>query len=388
MPLDAATLVTVSGLVSVICGVSFMVNTAFLRSDGPGRIWSMAYIAAIMSAVSYGLHMQGPDGWWAVVVGHVTLTIAVGGLWSGLRLYNGRGSRLWIVLLVAGCVLAASLLHGPAEREWTATAELSAAIGLLSGLGCVEATRGALRRNLNGRILAFAFGAVAVFSIGRAVAFLVQTDAFIASFNQGITALVNISFVIAATIAVSVLRAEQGGRTAVGDRAVGIHSAEGALSSAAFAQAGTDHLDRATERGVGLAVIGAEIDNLPAINAAFGRRAGDEAINEFTRTLRAALPVMSLIGHRDSGRFLVLARAASPTEALALTGRIRTAMVQNPLSRLSSIRLTASFGIADTFDHGHDFQTLCAAADAALRVVQEAGGNDAAVAPAPDRSST
>ncbi|KGJ79676.1 hypothetical protein GY21_04420 [Cryobacterium roopkundense] len=383
MPLDAATLMLVSGLVTVVCGVSFVVNTAYLRSDGPGRIWSVAYIAAVMSAVSYNLHMHGPDGWWPMVVGHVTIVIAVGALWSGLRLDNRRSSLLWVVLLVAGFVLAATLLHGPGEREWTAAAELPASVALLSGLGCAEAARGALRRNLNGRILACAFGAVAIFGLVRTVLFVVANDLVVASFGEGVTALLNMSFVIAATIAVSVLRAEQGGRSAVGDQTTGIHSAAGVLSPSAFAQAGTDHLDRACKRGVGLALIGAEIDNLPAINAAFGRRAGDDAINEFARTLRFALPVMSLIGHRDSGRFVVLARATSPSEALVLTGRIRTAMVQNPLSRLSSIRLTASFGIADSFDHGHDFEALCAAADAALGTVQKSGGNDALVAPAP-----
>jgi len=331
MQLDAATLVVLSGLVSVICGVSFVVNTVYLRSDGPGRLWSMAYIAAIMSAVSYAVHMYGPDAWWAVVVGHVMLAMAVGGLWSGLRLYNGRGSLLWVALLVAGTVAASTLLHGPGEHEATAMFEVAAAVALLSGLGCVEATRGALRRNLNGRILAFALGGVALFSLARAVLFMVAND----------------------------------------------------LLHAAFAQAGIDHLDRARERGAGLAMIGAEIDNLPAINAAFGRDAGDEAISEFARTLRAALPVMSLIGHRDAGRFLILVRATSPGEAVAVAGRIRTAMVQKKLPRLSSIRLTASFGIADTLDHGHDLLTLRAAADAALGAVQKAGGNDALLAPAP-----
>ncbi|KFF59311.1 hypothetical protein JF66_12205, partial [Cryobacterium sp. MLB-32] len=381
MLLDGATLVLVSGLVTVICGISVIANTAFLRSDDAGRVWSIAYISAVMSAVSYSerVLMRGTETWWTLVVGHFLLVVAIGALWSGLRLHNGRRSLLWVVLLVAGAVALAAMLRGTGEHELTATLELSLAAALLSGLGCVEATRAPLQRNLNARILAVAFGVLAFFGLLRVVVFLFYPNLFVMSFNRGFASLVALSFVIVATITISVLRAEQGGRTAVGDRNLGIHSAAGALTLTAFAQASIDHLDRAREREVGLVLVRAEIDNLPAINAAFGRRAGDEAISEFTRMLRAALPVMSLIGHSDSGRFLILGRAASRTDALALTERIRTAMVQNPLSKLSSIRLTASFGIADTFDHGHDFDALRAAADAALAVVRERGGNDAVV---------
>jgi diguanylate cyclase (GGDEF)-like protein len=169
------------------------------------------------------------------------------------------------------------------------------------------------------------------------------------------------------------------GSNAVGDITVGIHSAAGVLSGSSFQQAATEHLERAEHAELGLAVIGADIDNLPEINTAFGRTAGDEAIARFAETLRGSAPLMSLIGHPAAGRFLVLAAAASATEASGITERMQNALVDGPLGESYQIRLTASFGIADTFDHGYDLDALSAAAGRAIDIVKRQGGNDIAV---------
>jgi len=254
---------------------------------------------------------------------------------------------------------------------------------LMGAMGGVEALRGRMRRNVNGRIFAIVLFVVAIFYSGRAIAFFldgVDSATFVTYFSSGTTSILNMALIITACIAASILRAERVGSNAVGDIAVGIHSAAGVLSGASFRQAATDHLQRGERAALGLAVIGADIDNLPEINTAFGRVAGDEAIARFADTLRGSAPMMSLIGHPAAGRFFILAAVGSATEAMAIAERMQNALVDGPLGESFQVRLTASFGIADTFDHGFDLTALSEAAGRAIDVVKHRGGNDIEVA--------
>ena len=382
MHLDTLTLLLLNGVIVALCGVLFILNTAFNRNDSVGRIWSMSFIAAMMVTIAHGASDTGQMIWWAIVVANVALIIAVGSLWAGLRRYNGRSRGFWVICSLSAFVLVATLLHGESAGRWAGAAELWITLSMMCVLGALEAVRGRLRRNLNGRILAVALWIAAAATAARAIVFAVDGVSgavFLTYFHTANAAALNLCLVVTMTIAASALRAQQASGRAVGDVTDGIHSAAGVLSAAAFAQAATDHLDRAKESGVGLVLIGADIDNLPEINVAFGRAAGDEAIARFATKLRASAPALSIIGHRASGQFLVLAGAESAAQARAVAERIQATLVDEPLREASLIRLTASFGIADTFDHGHALFALSTAVNTAIDTVKMNGGNDIAV---------
>ena len=382
MQLDGPTLQIVSGLLVILCGVSFIFNTALNRNDPPGRLWSLSFVAGIMVTVAYAVYLVSADAWWTIAFGNAALVVCIGALWTGSRVYNGRSSGFLLVGVLTGVVTVISLLPGADGGEWAGAVPLWLVVALLAALGATEALRGRLRRNLNGRILALVLFIVTVFYTGRALAFALEgpaSEVFRTYFDSAPTSVLNMSLIITACIAVSILRAEGAGSNAVGDITVGIHSAAGVLSGSSFQQAATEHLERGERTEHGLAVIGADIDNLPEINTAFGRTAGDEAIARFAETLRGSAPLMSLIGHPAAGRFLILAAVASATEARGITERIQNALVDGPLGESYQIRLTASFGIADTFDHGYDLAALIAATSKAIDVVKHRGGNDIAV---------
>jgi diguanylate cyclase (GGDEF)-like protein len=382
MQLDTLTLLVLNGVVVALCGVSFILNTAFTRNDSVGRVWSLGFIAAVMVTLAHTGSEAGQMIWWAIVVANVALIIAAGSLWAGLRLNSQRSYGFWVIAAISVLVFAATLLHGESAGRWAGAVELWIGLAVLLALGALEAVRGRLRRNVNGRILAIALWIAALAAAARAVVFTVDgaTGAvFLTYFNTANAAVLSLCLVVIMTIAVSALRAQQSSSSAVGDLTDGIHSAAGVLSAAAFAQAAADHLDRAKKTEFGLALIGADIDNLPEINTVFGRVAGDEAITRFATKLRESAPVLSIVGHRASGRFLVLAGAASASEARVLAERIQTALVDEPLQEGAQIRLTASFGIADTFDHGYDLPSLSIAVSAAIDAVKVDGGNDIAV---------
>ncbi|QYF73712.1 GGDEF domain-containing protein [Cryobacterium sp. PAMC25264] len=383
MELDGPTLQMISGLMVILCGVSFIFNTALNRNDPPGRLWSLAFVAGIMVAVGYGAYLVSDTAWWAIALANTALVISIGALWSGTRVYNGRSSAFLIVGGVALLVGVVTMVPGEAGGEWAGAGLLWVCVAVLGVFGGAEAMRGRLRRNVNGRILAIVLFLAAVFYAGRAIAFQIdgaESATFITYFGSGTTSIFNMALIVTACIAVSILRAERVGSNAVGDIAVGIHSAAGVLSGPAFRQAAADHLQRAEMSERGLAVIGADIDNLPEINTAFGRTAGDEAISRFADTLRGSAPMMAQIGHLAAGRFFILAGVSSATEARAITERVQNALVDGPLGESYQIRLTASFGIADTFDHGYDLGELSEAVNRAIDIVKRGGGNDIAVA--------
>lgn len=385
MTLDTLTLMFVTSLVAVLCGLLFILNTSFNRNDPSGRVWSLAFIAGIITAVGYGTYAGVSDAWWGVTVANVSMIFVVGSLWSGARLYNGRRSGFAVVILVAAAVLVVSLVQVPIG-EWAGSVSVWIGIAVLGTLGGLEALRARLRRNLNGRMLGTVLWGVAIFMGLRSIVFVLEGphgDVFEQYFSTGITSIVNMALIIIATVSVSVLRAERTGGNAVGDLAVGINSAAGVLSAAAFRQAAADHIERAAPGGLRLALVGADIDRLPELNTAFGREAGDGAIAGFAATLGRTVPPMALIGHPGAGRFLILAPAASVADERAIAGRIQTALVDEPLPASQQIRLTASFGIADTDGFGHDLGRLTDAVGKAIDAVKLSGGNDIAAREVP-----
>ena len=382
MNIDGPTLQMVSGLIIILCGVSFILNTAINRNDPPGRMWSLAFVAGIIVAVGYGVYVISDSTWWSIAVANAGLVVCVGALWSGNRAYNGRSSGFVVVGALALLVTLATALPGPSGNEWTGAVLLWLVVALFGALGGIEAMRGRLRRSVNGRILAVVSLLVTLFYTGRALAFILvgpESATFSAYFDSAATSILNMSLIVTSCIAVSILVAEQVGSNAVGDITVGIHSAAGVLSGSSFRQAAAEHLQRGERNERGLAVIGADIDNLPEINTAFGRMAGDEAIARFADTLRGCAPLMSLIGHPAAGRVLILASVESATQARAVTERGPKSLVDGPVGESYQIRLTASFGIADTFDHGYDLAALTTAAGRAIGIVKQTGGNDIAV---------
>jgi diguanylate cyclase (GGDEF)-like protein len=387
MPLDPLTLLAVSGVISVLCGMSFVLNTAFSRNDGTARMWSVGFISAILGAISLTVYAMSPTTWIALILGNAALPIALGSMWSGARLYNGRTSRFAVVGAVAALVALAVIVRGPDAGGWAGAVEFNLGVAVLAFCAAVEFYSRRLKRNVNGRIASVIFWLSGSFYAARsATLFFDGHDSlfFTSVFGTATVTFVNMLLMVTLSIALSTLRAERAGG-AVGDFTDGIHSAAGVLSAAAFSQDAADHVDRAADApggAVPLALIGADIDNLPEFNIAFGRTAGDQAIARFATTLRNTAPVMSIIGHPAAGRFLILVEAANTAEARAIATRLQISLVDTPLEEAGQIRFTASFSVAHTSDHAHDLRVLTAAVTRTVEAVKVAGGNDIQVAAA------
>jgi diguanylate cyclase (GGDEF)-like protein len=385
MVLDEMTLLIVSGVIIILCGLSFILNTSMNRNDGPGRIWSLAFLASILAAMSFAIYGADSSAWGALIAANASFTVALGSMWSGARVFNGGPARYWIVSGIAVIVALAVLVRGPDAGGWAGAFELYAAVSLFAVLGAGEAIRGRMRRNINGQVLVATSLVVSAYYAARAIVFLVdgpEGELFQGAFGTTPTTVINIVLVVSAAMALSVLRAERFHGSAVGDQTIGIYSAAGVLSAKAFEQAAADHIERIGYHDGHLALIGVDADRLPELNTAFGRTAGDQAIAAFGESLRRSAPPLSVIGHCSAGHFLVLVCIASVAEGRAVAARIQMALVDDPLPGSQSVRLTASLGLADTFTHSSDLAGLTAAVNEAIADVQGAGGNDVRVAAA------
>jgi diguanylate cyclase (GGDEF)-like protein len=381
--MDTVTLLVVSGLVITLCGASFVLNTVFSRGDAAGRAWSTAFIAGMLSTLSFAVYGLNPDVWGALIVGNTSLAMALGSMWAGCRLYNGRTSLFWVVAAASVVVALGVIVRGPQAGGWAGAFELYAAVAAFAAAGAFEAMRQRLKRNINGRIIVVIETIVAVYYAGRAVAVLLDGpdgEIFRLFFGTAQTAVLNMVLVVLVAGAMSVLRAERHNTATVGDRGTGISSAAGVLSAAAFQQVAGDHLERAAHSRSELVLVAVDVDRLPELNTAFGRAAGDSAIESFAQTLRRTAPVMATIGHVGGSRFMVLAPVASAAESADVAERIQTGLVDEPLARSQTIRLTASFGLAGTAGHGYDLSTLTAAVARAVGAVKVDGGNDIRIA--------
>lgn len=374
--LDLQTLLLASGMVVAICGVSFIVNTVFGRNDPPGRLWSAAFTAGILTTVAFAIWGAQPSAWWAIAVGNASLVLAMGCVWSGSRLFNNRPSRFLIVLAGAAVATLAVIIEGPDGGDWAGGLVMLLGVAVFSSLAGFEALTGRMRRNLNARILAALMLIVAFYYATRAVVFATagpDSEVFNDFFGTEVTTFVTILFVIVASTSMSILRAE---RSVVrGTREIEQIDWNGILPDALFDSPAVDRILRATLHGERVAFIGAEIDNLADMNTAFGRSFGDEAIESFSSILHDHMPTTALLGHRSSARFAAIVLVDDLDQAYSIIEDVRAALVESPIDNASGLRLSVSWGVTMIEPGNTDIAALTADVNALVQKSRDAGGN-------------
>ncbi|GAA0991823.1 GGDEF domain-containing protein [Subtercola frigoramans] len=378
MILDLQTLLIVNGVVVVLCGFSFVVNTAMRRNDAAGRLWSVSFIGGMLAVICYAIWGGGLQSSWILVIGNTAYTLVTGMIWAGCRVYNGRKPS--VVLVGAGALIVAvtSVVTADSQGAWQGALALFPAVSLFSGLAAVESLRGRLLRNVNARILAAALWVVGFYYALRTIAFAIggyRGEFFTTYLGPQQTTLLLTAFVILGTISLSILQVERAGTQALGDVTVGALSVVGLLSAASFAQQWQDWLERASFHGDRLEMVAVDIDSLPEMNTALGRNFGDGAITSVAHIVREHAPTSSLIGHPGAGRFVIVMVVSNDREAQKIASRVRDALVDKPIDETQGLRATASFGVVDTDVFGYDMLTLRDALDEATLSARSSGGN-------------
>ena len=362
--IDLETLLIVRVLPITIATAIFATTSALRHNDEANRAWTAAFAAAL--CVSGLEAIYAADGQAPLVVtaaGDASTVFALGAMWSGARLIDGRSrSHIWIVVAVALAAAVPTLVQSSTPGPGLSTALPTGAAGVFAWLSATELIRGALRLNLNARILQvvyFLFGAWYV-----TAAALIASGA--ATPNIYSTAMPFTGLFIVSAICLSALRVERAGNWwSVGSEAQR-RSDLGVLSSEAFREDAHDRIERATLAGSHVALVLAEIEDLDELNSAFGRQAGDSALLHFAGIMRSRLPADALLGHLGAGRFVVLVASAAPDAPMTLVDAIRTGLTESPVGQGMELRSDASFGTAHSLDSPATLDSLLGRADGEL----------------------
>ena len=66
MTLDLPSVLIMTALVVNVSGVLFILETLLRRDEGAGRIWSIAFLAAMLTTLAYTIWSQSDGAWWAI----------------------------------------------------------------------------------------------------------------------------------------------------------------------------------------------------------------------------------------------------------------------------------------------------------------------------------
>ena len=369
MNIDIQTLLIANGAVVAISGVSFILSTALRRNDTYGRTWAIAFVAGMLSTISYIVWAATDETWWAAAVGNGAIVLAIGLMWAGCREFNGRRSLIWVPLGASVLVAVACLLAGPDGGAWAGAGELFLGVGAFGLLAGIESIRGRLLHTFDARVLMVVFWVVAIYYLLRLVVFLTlgeNSPLFTGYFGTVTTSFIGMVLVIVAAISMTAIQPAAPGRgTQPGARKESLVIA-GVSDRLHFEQQAGDWLVRARRDKEHLVLLTLGVDGLSHINSAFGKEFGDDTIYTVGRIACRYAPGAALIAHTGGGRFSMLTTLPTIGSPKAIAERIQTALVETPVDRDKGIRAIATFGVTSTEEVGYELVDLSMAAERAL----------------------
>lgn len=136
---------------------------------------------------------------------------------------------------------------------------------------------------------------------------------------------------------------------------------------------------RARTRGKASLVL-LDLDHFKRINDTQGHSAGDAVLKTVARTVMRELRIEDCFGRIGGEEFAILIANADAETAADVAERVRAAIERTTIPGHESIRVTASFGIAEATDGVLDVEDLTSRADAQLYSAKASGRNRVHVA--------
>jgi diguanylate cyclase (GGDEF)-like protein len=168
-------------------------------------------------------------------------------------------------------------------------------------------------------------------------------------------------------------------RLAITDALTGLHTRR-------FLEANLPlELARARRGGGAPAIFILDVDHFKSINDRYGHPAGDRALVEIARRLRAAARDGDVLARHGGEEFAVLVPSARPEELAGIAERLRQRISSSPFALVDDrwIAITVSVGAACFPVHGSNPSELMSAADRALYQSKAHGRNRVMVAGTP-----
>ncbi|UUT36753.1 hypothetical protein [Microbacterium elymi] len=319
--LDQVTLSAVTALVVVVSGIYFIIETFARRDEGAGRVWSLGFLGAMLTSLSYMVWAADPAITWGVVIGNGTFVAGTGCMWLGCRRFNAR--RMTVTALVVGVAAVgasvAVLAAGPEGGAWAGALWMFVCLMVFAGLGAGESLRGEMGRYRTARALAAVLGLQSLFYVGRTIVALLagfDSPLFQTMFGTAVTSVLTVILTIVALVVTSVLRADRAvDRGPLLTASVSLLGTEGVLPHGSFLRLLDQALARASGRGEQIAVIAVRVEDLPQIASAFGAETARAVAEACRASVVRNVPALALVGEDGRSGLLLALRALSEPDA-------------------------------------------------------------------------
>lgn len=378
--LDTASLRVSFALVALTLLLLFYVVTYRTGRSAYAAWWCVSLGLFLVGASAYLL--DGTEHQvWSNPLGNILIVGGAGCVWAGSRSLRGLALPLWLLAIAPIAVGVLSAVDDPAHNVWSGGPFFLAAMWIQLGLAAVElwcllraeglaATAGGRAYRLSLWSLALASGGVAVFYVGRWIAFLVvgpDDPPFTTVFGGEITTLLTTVLLATVSFSMSTLSDEQQ-KNALRELAVR-DGLTGLLNRTEFLRQADAELGGRDADGGQLIL--ADLDRFKQINDEHGHLAGDRAIVAFAEACRAAVRSTDLVARYGGEEFVILLPGAEPERADEVTNLINAALRQRAAVE-DLVLPTASYGVAEV-DHLLRTEQAIERADLALYRAKAAG---------------
>lgn len=376
MILDQVSLSVATMLVVTVAGITFVIETILRRDSGAGRIWTLAFLAAMLTSVAYLFWAIDPAAWWAIAVGNGAFVAGTGCMWLGARRFNERRMP-WTTGLVGFAVAAtvvASLIQAPSGGDWAGALPMFLSLMVFAALGCVECLRGEMGTQRSAWALSAVLGLQAAYYVGRIAVFISAgpaSDVFTMWFGTAMTSLLTIVLTIVAVVVTSVLRASRSDLRGARSAPSPDHGTGAVLSADAMTRQLADRVERASWHDDLVGVIATRIDDLDAITTAFGREVATSLEDAWRQGVRRYAPSSAVIGEDGRGGLLVCVQPASIAEAKREADAVYRGLSEEVAEASAGVIPVVGVGVALSDVVGYDAATLeRVAQDAAHRAAE------------------
>ena len=381
MQLDSYTLLVASSGLLVLLGLSYV----FLWTRDRRTTWLLWWgipIAITGAALISYLPAAYADDFASIAFGNVARIIAIGSLWCGVRVFQGR-RPVWAAITALSAIWIALCAYPPFLGSLAARiVAASAIIALLCALTAFELWRDRSDglRSRTPAMLVFASAAllmlvraalvfVAPYPVGAAPV----DETWLAIFVS--LALAHILFGSIFFLAMTMERREAEQRSfALSDPLTGL------LNRRAFGDFAQRTARRRAAPREPMALLVLDLDHFKQVNDQYGHDVGDRMLKAFGDAAASSVRPTDRLFRMGGEEFCFVLPATTLGEAIAVAERIRRAFERVEVETAGGpAATTVSIGIAAT-GFALDVDTLLAAADAAVYEAKARGRNRVVVA--------
>ncbi|MBN9304227.1 MAG: hypothetical protein BGO82_17785 [Devosia sp. 67-54] len=381
MQLDSFTLLVAGSSLLILLGGVFFVVWLRHRNTPELLWWSFPFAAGGAAALVYMLPHWDTD-FTAIAIGNAARLFAVGSLWQGIRVFEGRRPALRRLLLL--CLVWIGLCFIPAFVT-SMVARIVAASLMIGALAAMMAFEVWRHRDETLASRWPTFAVLASFTVFMAIRVVAAPWA---PFPFGVAPVDPIwlavflwlifghaTFAAVFFLAMTLERREAQQRSfALSDPLTGL------MNRRAFA----DFATRMNRRRAGIrstmALLVLDLDHFKSVNDRFGHEVGDRMLRSFADVAEANVRPSDQLFRMGGEEFCFVLPETSLQEAINVAERIRNAVAACTVETAHGAAVaTVSIGIAAT-QFAVDVEVLLAAADAAVYEAKSRGRNRVVVA--------